>query len=92
MKKQILLASLFLFFLVSCQKHYTIEYFKAYQADAPNRLMDMSEDYELTVLVTHQKFSYDIFLVTLYYTNSKSELDTSYGQFNHRGKLLTFQN
>lgn len=87
-----IISILLILILTSCHKDYSLEYFQTYQADAPNVLMSKSKDFKSVETILIEKYAYDIFLVSVYYRNSNNIIDSSFGQFNHNGKLLTFKN
>lgn len=90
MKKLLIITSLILAF-TACKKDYSLEYFKQYNADAPNRMMSKSKGFKSVKTILYKKYTSDLFLISLYYWTNKG-LDSSFAQFNHNGKMLTFVN
>jgi hypothetical protein len=90
MKKLLIITSLVLAF-AACQKDYSLEYFKQYNADAPNRMMSKSKEFKSVESIIYKKYTGDLFFIRLYYWTNKG-LDSSFAQFNHNGKMLTFVN
>jgi len=90
MKKLFIIATLILAF-TSCKKDYSLEYFKTYNSDAPNRMMSKSKGFKSVESIIYKKYTGDLFLITLYYWTNKG-VDSSFAQFNHNGKMLTFVN
>lgn len=75
----------------SCQKNYSLDYFNTYQADAPNTLMRKSADYLTSINIQTDKIGNDEFEIFINYLDNKNKARRSHGVFNHRGKLLAFE-
>lgn len=88
--KKLLLLLLSIAFFASCQKDYSLEYFNQYNADAPNVLMSKADGYKENNYINIEKYSKDLFIITMSFKTIENSNKIIIGQFNHNGKLLHY--
>ena len=75
----------------SCQKNYSLDYFNTYQADAPNKVMKKSANYETHLKISVDKIGNDEFEIFITYIDTYNKVRRSQGVFNHKGRMIGFE-
>jgi len=88
--KKLLIISALAIASASCQKDYSLEYFKQYQLDSQNKVMAKCNHFYKPLYVGFEKVGYDLFKVQVVYYDKANHNYTAYGLFNHNGKLIDF--
>lgn len=83
---------LILILFCSCNKDYSLEYFKQYNADAPNRVMQHTKDFKEVKDILIEKTGYDLFIVSIKYVSKLDSSKLAFSEFNHNGKMLNYYN
>jgi hypothetical protein len=82
---------IFAILFASCEKDYSLEYFKTYNAAAPCIVLKQSEGFKNLKCILWDKTGRDLFKVTVLYIEGNMTDHESFALFNHNGKQIAFK-